>query len=151
AAFSELEHARRIAERVSAEHHEFVVEPDALTILPKLVRHYGEPYADSSAVPTYYVSQMTRAEVTVALNGDGGDESFAGYERYLGNRIADRLQSVPGAAWPARTLSQLLPDSFGAKSRVRTAKRFLSVATKPEAVRYGHWVGYFDDALKEDL
>jgi asparagine synthase (glutamine-hydrolysing) len=151
AAFNELDHARRVAERIGAEHHEFVVEPDALAILPKLVRHYGEPYADSSAVPTYYVSQMTRAEVTVALNGDGGDESFAGYERYLGNRIAERLQSVPGAAWPARTIGQLLPDSFGAKSRVRTAKRFLSVATQPEAVRYGHWIGYFHSGLKDDL
>ncbi|MGH9901293.1 MAG: asparagine synthase (glutamine-hydrolyzing), partial [Pyrinomonadaceae bacterium] len=72
--FSELHHARRVAEHVGAEHHEFVVRPDALDVLPTLVEHYGEPYADSSAIPTYYVSRETRRHVTVALNGDGGDE-----------------------------------------------------------------------------
>ena len=79
--FSELHHARRVAEHVGAEHHEFIVKPDALEVLPVLVEHYGEPYADSSAIPTYYVARETRKHVTVALNGDGGDESFAGYER----------------------------------------------------------------------
>ena len=78
--FSELHHAKRIAEHVGADHHEFIVRPDAVEILPMLVEHYGEPYADSSAVPTYYVARETRRHVTVALNGDGGDESFAGYE-----------------------------------------------------------------------
>ncbi len=73
--FSELHHARRVAEHVGAEHHEFVVRPDALEVLPKLVEHYGEPYADSSAIPTYYVARETRRHVTVALNGDGGDEA----------------------------------------------------------------------------
>src|SRR5918912_2044584 len=80
AAYNELDHARRVAERWGTDHHEFIVEPDALAILPLLVRHYGEPYADSSAIPTFYVSQITRRNVTVALNGDGGDETFAGYD-----------------------------------------------------------------------
>jgi asparagine synthase (glutamine-hydrolysing) len=151
AAFNELEHARRIAERCGAEHHEFIVEPDALAILPRLVRHYGEPYADSSAVPTYYVSQITRASVTVALNGDGGDESFAGYERYLGNQLAERVQAVPGAAATGRLLSRLLPDSLDPKSRLRQARRFLNVATQPMAERYGHWIGYFNEAAKQQL
>ena len=83
--FSELKYAKRVAEHVGAEYHEFIVKPNALEILPILVEHYGEPYADSSAIPTFYLSQLTREHVTVALNGDGGDESFAGYERYLGN------------------------------------------------------------------
>ncbi len=73
---------RRIAEHVGADHHEFIVRPNALEVLPLLVEHYGEPFADSSAIPTYYVARETRKHVTVALNGDGGDESFAGYERY---------------------------------------------------------------------
>jgi asparagine synthase (glutamine-hydrolysing) len=80
--FNELPYARKVAERFGTEHHEFVVRPSAAEVLPLLVRHYGEPFADSSAVPTYYVSQMARRHVTVALSGDGGDESFAGYQHY---------------------------------------------------------------------
>jgi asparagine synthase (glutamine-hydrolysing) len=151
AQYNELDHARRVAERWSTEHHEFIVEPDALAILPKLVRHYGEPYADSSAIPTFYVSQMTRESVTVALNGDGGDESFAGYERYLGNYLAERLQSTPGAAWAARTLSQVIPDSIDPKSPMRRARRFLSVAAQPMARRYPRWLTFFQDEAKAHL
>jgi len=150
-AYNELDHARRVAERWGTDHHEFIVEPDALAILPLLVRHYGEPYADSSAVPTFYVSQMTRAQVTVALNGDGGDESFAGYERYLGNRLAERMQSLPGSAWSARALSRVLPDSLNPKNRVRQAKRFLSVAALPMEKRYGRWLSYFGEEAKQQL
>src|SRR5207253_2489070 len=76
--FDELGYARQVAQRFGTEHHELVVEPHALDVLPSLVRHYGEPYGDSSAIPTYYVAQMTRQHVTVALNGDGGDELLAG-------------------------------------------------------------------------
>ncbi len=75
--FNELPYARMVADRYGTKHHELRVEPNAVEILPTLVRHYGEPYADSSAVPSYYLSQLTRQHVTVALNGDGGDESFA--------------------------------------------------------------------------
>jgi asparagine synthase (glutamine-hydrolysing) len=101
AAYNELDHARRVAKKWNTDHHEFIVQPDALAMLPALVRHYGEPYADSSAIPTFYVSQLTRAHVTVALNGDGGDESFAGYGRYLGNRVAEWMRQIPGSAWPS--------------------------------------------------
>ena len=151
AAFDETAHARRIAERWGTEHHEFMVEPNALDILPKLVRHYGEPYADSSAVPTFYVAQLTRAEVTVALNGDGGDESFAGYERYWAGRVAERLQAVPGSRLAAQTLSALLPDSIDPKNRLRSAKRFLAVASQSLAERYGRWIGYFHEEDKQQL
>ncbi|MEE9147182.1 MAG: asparagine synthase C-terminal domain-containing protein, partial [Candidatus Tectomicrobia bacterium] len=151
AAYNELAHARRVAERWGTDHHELVVTPDALAVLPKLVRHYGEPYADSSAIPTFYLSQMTRTSVTVALNGDGGDESFAGYERYLGNRLAAWIQCVPGGAWPARALSRILPDALDPKNHLRRVKRFLSVATRPVAERYGHWVGYFGEEAKRKL
>src|SRR5215207_4390587 len=95
--FSELHHARRVAERVGAEHHEFVVRPDAMEVLPLLVEHYGEPYADSSAIPTYYVARETRRHVTVALNGDGGDECFAGYDRYAAMRLSETYRRVPAA------------------------------------------------------
>ena len=81
-AFNELPYARLLAERYGTEHHELIVKPNAAEVLPLLVRHYNEPFADSSALPTYYVSRMTRRHVTVALSGDGGDESFAGYDNY---------------------------------------------------------------------
>src|SRR5262249_3508041 len=84
--YAEVETSRRVAERFGTDHHEFVMTPDIEDTLPKLVRHYGEPYADSSALPVYYLSKMARKEVTVALNGDGGDECFAGYERYRAMR-----------------------------------------------------------------
>jgi asparagine synthase (glutamine-hydrolysing) len=151
AAYNETEHARRIAKLWQTEHHEFIVKADALAILPKLVRHYGEPYADSSAIPTFYVSQETRRSVTVALNGDGGDESFAGYERYLGNRIAERASRFPGFAFSARALNRILPDSLNPKDRLRQAKRFLAVATKPMAARYGHWLGFLREEEKQRI
>ena len=85
--FSEADHdelafARMVAKRFATDHHEFVVEPHALEIMPKLARHYGEPFADSSAIPSFYLAELTRRHVTVALNGDGGDEGLAGYRRY---------------------------------------------------------------------
>ena len=86
-----------VAERYGTEHEEFIVEPDAVAILPRLVWHYGEPFADPSAIPTYYVSQMARRHVTVALNGDGGDEAFLGYARYQAMRHLDRLDRLPVA------------------------------------------------------
>src|SRR5262249_26082508 len=92
--FSELHHAKRVAEHVGADHHEFIVRPNAMEILPTLVEHYGEPFADSSAIPSYYVSRETRAYVTVALNGDGGDECFAGYERYAAMNLAQRYTNL---------------------------------------------------------
>jgi asparagine synthase (glutamine-hydrolysing) len=150
-AYDETAHARRIAGRWETDHHEFIVEPDALSILPKLVRHYGEPYADSSAIPTFYVAQMTRRHVTVALNGDGGDESFAGYERYLANYLAERMRSVPGAAMAARVLSRVIPDSIDPKSRARRARRFLAVASQPMAERYPRWLKTFQDEAKPRL
>ena len=151
AAYDETAHARRIAEKWETDHHEFIVEPDALSILPKLVRHYGEPYADSSAIPTYYVAQMTRRSVTVALNGDGGDESFAGYERYLANYLAERMRAIPGVAMAARALGRVIPDSINPKSRVRQARRFLTVASRPMAERYPRWLKMFQDEAKPRL
>jgi asparagine synthase (glutamine-hydrolysing) len=82
-AFDELEHARRVARHFGTDHHEFVVEPDGVGILDRLVSHFDEPFADSSAIPTWYVSEMARRHVTVVLSGDGGDELFGGYDRYV--------------------------------------------------------------------
>ena len=84
------------AERFGTIHEEFQVRPDAMEVLPRLVWHYDEPFADSSAVPTWYVSQLTRQHVTVALTGDGGDELFAGYPRYRAVWLAEGFDRLPG-------------------------------------------------------
>ncbi len=93
--FDETSYAREAAAFLGTRHHEQIVEPHALSILPKLIWHYDEPFSDSSAIPTMYLSEMTRREVTVALSGDGGDEMFCGYDRYRAVRIAERLDHLP--------------------------------------------------------
>ncbi len=97
AELDELPLARSVARRFGTDHHEQVVEPAALEVLPALVRHHGEPFGDATSIPTYYLARMTREHVTVALNGDGGDETFAGYSRYVANMAAHRLDVLPRA------------------------------------------------------
>jgi asparagine synthase (glutamine-hydrolysing) len=151
--FSELHHARRVAEHVGADHHEFIVRPDAVEVLPMLVDHYGEPYADSSAVPTYYVAKETRKHVTVALNGDGGDESFAGYERYIAMGLTEKYRRVPSFVRESliREAVNLIPTDATKKSKIKSAQRLLAVVDRPKARRYMHWVSTFNDELKEPL
>lgn len=151
--FSELKYAKRVANHVGAEYNEFIVKPNALEILPELVEHYGEPYADSSAIPTYYVSKETRQFVTVALNGDGGDESFAGYERHAAMKIAELYHRVPHFARKllVETPINLIPTSELKKSRVRDAKRFLQAASLPKTERYFRWMSTFNRAAKKEI
>jgi len=149
--YSEVVHARRVAERFGTEHHETIVRPDALGVLPTLVRHFGEPFADSSAVATFYVSQVARREVTVALNGDGGDESFAGYRRYQANAIAEHLGAVPGASWLMTEAGRLLPAPSDSRALISRARRFGLAAAQPMARRYAKWVSYFTDDDKREL
>src|SRR6266581_1945310 len=110
--FDELRFARQVAARYGTDHYELVVKPNALEVLPKLAWHLDEPFADSSAIPTYYVSKITREHVTVALSGDGGDENFAGYRRYArAVELRERLDQGPARlARPfLRLASGLLP------------------------------------------
>jgi asparagine synthase (glutamine-hydrolysing) len=102
-AHNELPYARQVADRYGTDHHELIVRPDAREVLPSLVQHFGEPFADSSALPTYYLSQLTRQHVTVALSGDGGDESFAGYENYASTAAWARADALPR---PVRALGR---------------------------------------------
>src|SRR6266436_7846553 len=110
--FDELAFARQVATRYGTDHYELVVKPNAVDVLPKLAWHFDEPFADSSAIPTYYVSKITREHVTVALSGDGGDENFAGYRRYA-RALALHERFDRGAGRLTRPLlrlaSQLLP------------------------------------------
>src|SRR6266550_1370456 len=148
--FSELHHARRVAEYVGAEHHEFIVRPNAMEVLPTLVEHYGEPFADSSAIPSYYVSRETRQYVTVALNGDGGDECFAGYQRYAAMSIAQKYGALPGAGAIAR-MSQAFPGFEDRPRLLRRAKRFLAAAAQPAVERYLRWISAFDENARRNL
>ena len=149
---NELPYARMVAELYATDHHEFVVKPDAVEIIPDLVWHYNQPYADSSAIPTYYLAKMTRQHVTVALNGDAGDENFAGYERYAANRLAARYQQLPRAL--RRSLEAgiaALPDVGSFRGRYRRGKRFFEGVAQEPRRRYAHWVSYFPDAWKAEL
>jgi asparagine synthase (glutamine-hydrolysing) len=110
--YDELAWARQMARRYGTDHYEFVVKPEALDILPQLAWQFDEPFADSSALPTYYVAKITREHVTVALSGDGGDETFAGYRRYArAQALHEQLDGIPGrlARSVFRAVGRLLP------------------------------------------
>src|SRR5581483_5719472 len=123
--YSELPYARRIAEHFGTEHHEFFVRPNLIEVLPQLVWAYDEPFADSSMLPTYYVSKLAREHVTVVLSGDGGDEIFAGYTHYARELAISR---IPG---PMRYLlgmgSQFMPDGMRGKKRLRNIHNDLPI------------------------
>lgn len=95
ARYDEREHARFVAKRFGTDHHEFVLRPEGLDVIDQIVWHCDEPFADSSALPVWYLSKLTRQHVTVALSGDGGDEMFAGYDSYRGHILSERLRRLP--------------------------------------------------------
>ncbi|MBW2999234.1 asparagine synthase (glutamine-hydrolyzing) [Candidatus Woesearchaeota archaeon] len=149
--YSELKYARIVAEKFNTDHKEMVVRPDAAEILPKLVWHYNEPFADQAAVPTYYLSKMTREHVTVALNGDGGDESFAGYPRYVVDKIVRYYNHVPNPMRKAFTyFANKVPyTNFRMISRIQ--KGLAAAKMKPED-RYIYVMSYFDEGgLKKEI
>jgi asparagine synthase (glutamine-hydrolysing) len=143
-AFDELQHARRISEMFGTDHHEFVVRPDAIEMVPKIVRQYGEPFADPSAIPSFYLSELTRSHVTVALNGDGGDESFGGYTRYVANRLASRLDLLPATV--RRALGARAGRLGGGEltSLSSKAHRLLEALPLTPADRYERYMSWFD-------
>ncbi len=121
---NELPRARLVAREYATDHHELMVEPNAVEILPKLVRHYGEPFSDHSAVACFYLAEMTRRHVTVALNGDGGDESFAGYQRYSSNLFLHRLDRLPaGVRGMVATAARRMPSDGNSHSLANRLRR----------------------------
>jgi asparagine synthase (glutamine-hydrolysing) len=151
AEYDETSHARHVAAHLGTEHEEFQVTPDALSILPKLVWNYDEPFSDSSAIPTWYVAEMTRRHVTVALSGDGGDELFAGYPRYKAVWLANQIDRLgPMRSLLATPAWQRLPGSRQ-KSIVRRFKRFSEFLGKSPQRRYLEWIAIFNESRRATL
>lgn len=151
--YDESRYARQVAEYLEADHTELQVTPDAVDVLPRLVEFFDEPFADSSAVPTWYVSKLAREHVTVALTGDGGDELFAGYPRYRAVRLGQRVDALP---WPLRAvlasrLWQWLPVRERQKSLLRRWKRFTAALRLPPQRRYLEWIAVFNEARRAEL
>ena len=150
--FDETPYAEQVARRLGTEHHSFRVEPEALSLLPELVWHHDQPFADSSAIPTYLVSKLTRERVTVALTGDGGDELFAGYERFYAAELMRRLGVVPAALMRgAAGVLRLLPEGTGYYDTVKRARRFTRAAGQRLEDAYFDWVRVFDDELLAEI
>lgn len=147
ARFSEGEHARRVARLFGTEHEDRLMEPAIVPLVADVVRHAGEPFADSSAIPTLLLSRMTKERVTVALSGDGGDDAFAGYRRYLVARAADHLSMSRGAA---RLLKKSDALSLVPKSATQL-RRALAAFAMPGPERYASMMSHFTPTDLEAL
>ncbi|MDR1453235.1 MAG: asparagine synthase (glutamine-hydrolyzing) [Candidatus Margulisbacteria bacterium] len=150
--FSELAYARSVAQKFNTEHYEFTVTPDAVSIIPELIDSYDEPNADPSQIPMHYLCKLTREHVTVALNGDGGDECFGGYERYQGLLYQELFRKIPK---PLRQMLYAairgLPENAARRSFLRRLKWLCRVSLSGAAESYAQANLSFDDALKNKL
>jgi len=145
-----LEYSNLAAKKYNTEHHIEIVKPDALDILPKLVKHYGEPYGDSSAIPTYYVCELARKHVTMALSGDGGDEGFAGYGSYAGWMKNNPANFREG--WKKNnysTLSKLFPSRFPKMDELN--RWYSHIQYLPVADRSQLWKNEYQSYLNTEL
>ena len=137
--YNELDHARRIARKFDTEHEEFILEPQALELSEKLVRHLDEPFGDFSIFPTYLVSKMARASVKVILSGDGGDEIFAGYEHYQAQKIA-RIPAMPLSGRALRPAVGKFRPSEQKKGSWNKTRRFTRASSMPGNLRHLRWM-----------
>src|SRR4051794_36919980 len=146
--FDERDDARRVAEQYATNHHELLVRPDPQRLLPALADVFDEPFADSSALPTYLVSQLASEHVKVALSGEGGDELFGGYYTYTADLLADRVAPL---ARLARPLVERLPTSMAKASFDYKAKRFVRAAHLPPLERHHGWKEIFAPDVRAEL
>jgi asparagine synthase (glutamine-hydrolysing) len=146
--FDELEDARRVASRYGTKHRELVLQPDAALLLPALADAFDEPFADSSALPTYLVSELAASDVKVALSGEGGDELFGGYYTYSADLLAKRFE---GVAQLVRPLVERLPTSTAKASFDYKAKRFVRAAHLPPLERHHGWKEIFAPDARAEL
>ena len=151
AGFDERPFARAVAQRFATEHHESVVHPHAVELVERLVAHHDQPFGDSSAVPTFLLSEVTRRHVTVALSGDGGDELFAGYERFAAGAAVDRVMRLPAPLRTAglRALGTLPPS--GLRGRIGRAQRFAAMVDQGMPWAYLGWISYVPEEWRERL
>jgi asparagine synthase (glutamine-hydrolysing) len=144
--FDERRYADEVARRFGTDHHRLVVSPRVADVLPRLAWHVGEPFADSSLVPTYYVSQLARTEVTVVLTGDGGDESFGGYRRYRALAMIDRFARMPAALRQVvARVDGAVPENAFSRGALYDLRRFARGAATPVPALYTSWFGFFAD------
>jgi asparagine synthase (glutamine-hydrolysing) len=146
--FDELADARRVAQRYATHHRELVLRPDAALLLPALADAFDEPFADSSALPTYLVSQLAAEDVKVALSGEGGDELFGGYYTYAADLLAARVGRLAHVAQP---LVERLPTSTAKASFDYRAKRFVRAAHLPPLERHHSWKEIFSPDARAEL
>jgi asparagine synthase (glutamine-hydrolysing) len=146
--FNELSRARLVAERYGTDHHELVLHPDAVELLPKLVEAFDEPFGDSSALPTYLVSELAVSEVKVALSGEGGDELFGGYYTYVADLLARRIGRLAALARP---LAEALPSRTDRVGFDYKAKRFARAAALPPLERHHGWKEIFSAQARAEL
>lgn len=147
--YDETPQAAQTAARLGARHEQQIVQPDAVELLPRLVRHFDEPFGDSSAVPTWRLAEMTKRHVTVALSGDGGDEVFRGYDRYRGVRLAEQIDRLPQELTRALVaLGRLAPGSVRYRSPLRRWRRFLDAVQAPRLRRYLDWIAIFNETQR---
>ena len=150
--FDETPYAEAVARHLGTEHQSFRVRPEALSTLSELVWHHDQPFADSSAIPTYLVSKLTREQVTVALTGDGGDELFVGYERFFAAELMRRLALVPSPLLRgAAGLLRLLPEGTSYYDPIKRARRFTLAAGRRLEDAYFDWVRVFDGELLAEI
>ncbi len=156
-AFSELEYARAVAQKYSTDHHEFILKyGDIPSTLEKIIYHFGEPFADSSAIPLYHISKMTRQHVTVAINGDGGDEDFAGYQRYWLDPLANTYLRAPRFLTRelVPSIARLLPDNSDrpvGQSFVNGLKRLHQLPEIDARASILRWGSYFSPRQRAQL
>jgi asparagine synthase (glutamine-hydrolysing) len=148
ASFNELEGARAVSNRYGTIHRELVLRPDAALLLPALADAFDEPFADSSALPTYLVSQLAAQDVKVALSGEGGDELFGGYHTYAADLLAERFGKLAALARPA---VERLPSSTRRTSFDYRAKRFVRAAHLPPLERHEGWKEIFSADARAEL
>jgi asparagine synthase (glutamine-hydrolysing) len=152
-AFDETRYAELVAKALGTDHHAFTVEARAWETLPLLAGQFDEPFADSSALPTWHVARETRRHVTVALTGDAGDELFCGYDRYRAVALAAMLDRLPAGprGFLGGPIARALPASVRAKTRLRKVRRMLEGIGEPPEARYLKWVGMFDEPARTSL